>query len=230
MLCDHVAVTLVQSYCIELHAAASPEVDLWLGVYLAMRAVGRVTLPLFCFVLVEGFVHTRSRRKYALRLLLFALVSQLPFDYMLRLDFSYARYLNIMFTLLLSFCALWLGESAGTRLGLPRWGTMALVGAVVFGAGMLADVLSMGYGSYCVYIIGALYLARGHRLAQFALGCALTVLTCRFDWGDVQMWAVVGFALIALYNGERGRGMKWFFYLFYPVHMLVLGLLDHWLF
>lgn len=232
MLIDHTAATLVWSYYLDLRMAASPDALLWYNIYIWMRRIGRMAFPLFCFVLVEGFIHTHSRPQYALRLLLFGIVSEIPYDYALHGGtVSYADQLNIMFTLLLAFCALWLAEGVGTRLKLPWWGTSLLAAATIAGAAWLANVpLDVSYHAYGIVLIGVLYLARNHRLLQFLLGCAATWGYCLEHNSTLQMYAAAGLACIALYNGQRGHSMKWFFYLFYPVHLLVLGLLNMWLF
>lgn len=231
MLIDHTAATLVWSYYLELRQAFSPDAALWYDIYIWMRRIGRIAFPLFCFVLVEGFVHTHSRSRYALRLALFGIVAEIPYDYALHDAISWTSQLNIMFTLLLAFCALWLAESLGSRLKLPWWGTSVLAVATIAGAAWLADgPLDVSYHAYGIVLIGVLYLARNHRFVQFLLGCGATAWYCVEHHSWLQMCAVAGLACIALYNGKRGRGMKWFFYLFYPVHLAVLGLLNVWLF
>lgn len=231
MLIDHTAATLVWSYYLDLRQSFSPDAALWYDIYIWMRRIGRMAFPLFCFVLVEGFVHTRSRSKYALRLLAFGIVAEVPYDYALHTSISWTSELNIMFTLLLAFCALWLADVVGSKLKLPWWGTSLLTVATVAGAAWLANgPLDVSYHAYGIILIGALYLARNHRFVQFLLGCAATVWYCEDHNSWLQMYAAAGLACIALYNGQRGRGMKWFFYLFYPVHLAVLGLLNAVLF
>jgi hypothetical protein len=231
MLVDHVAAVLVYGHYRGLYWALSPDAATWYQAYLVMRAVGRISFPLFCFVLVEGFVHTRSRARYALRLLLFALVSEVPYDLALHSEVSFMSQLNVMFTLLLAFCALWLASAVSKALKLPVWGETLVTAAVLAGAAVLANgPLDVSYHAYGVLLVGVLYLARNHRLLQFALGCALGAWYCLDHGNWLQMWSVLGLACIALYNGRRGRGLKYFFYLFYPGHLLVLGLLKLWLF
>lgn len=233
MLVDHLGTTLVWSYYLLLRQQFDPAAADWYTVYLWMRRIGRIAFPLFCFVLVEGFVHTRSRPKYALRLLLFAVVSEIPYDFAIHdANYSYTGQLNIMFLLLLAYCALWLADGLGKALKLPSWGTSLLTVGTVAGAAWLAanNYVDASYHAYGIALVGVFYLARNHRFVQFALGCAATYLYCADHGSWLQMYAVLGLACIASYNGQRGRGMKYFFYLFYPVHLLILGLLNLWLF
>lgn len=250
MLVDHVGAILVWQCYLDLRSAFSPNASAVYDLYIWMRRIGRITFPLFCFVLVEGFVHTRSKPKYALRMLLFALVSEVPYDFALHGGvISYTSQLNVMFTLLLAFCALWLADELGKLvarvIALARrrgaeeiaqvqpiwWVTALLTVATVAGAAWLADgPIDVSYHAYGIILIGALYLARNHRVLQFALGCVATWWYCDEHGSMLQMWAAIGLGCIALYNGKRGRGMKYLFYVFYPLHLLVLGLLKLWLF
>lgn len=232
MLVDHIGAVLVYAYYLQLYRSGSSDAHQVYDFYMLLRTIGRIAFPLFCFVLVEGFVHTHSKPKYALRLLLFAIVSEIPYDLALHnADFSYTSQLNIMFTLLLAFCALWLADEIGRALKLPTWGTALLTAASVAGAAALANgPLDVSYHAYGVVLVGVLYIGRNHRWLQFVLGCAATAWYCVENASMLQMYCAIGLACIVLYNGKRGRGMKYFFYLFYPLHLLVLGLLKIWLF
>lgn len=232
MLVDHLAATLVWSHYLLLRQSFDPGVADMYDLYIWMRRIGRITFPIFCFVLVEGFTHTRSKPKYALRLLLFAIVSEIPYDYALHDQITYTSQLNVMFTLLLAFVAIWLADAVGARLKLPAWATSLLTVAALLGACVLAgdDLLDVSYHEYGIVLVGVLYLARACRPAQIVLGCLAAWWYCVEHGSWLQMWSVVGVAALALYNGKRGRGMKYFFYLFYPLHLLVLGLLKAWLF
>ena len=232
MLIDHFGAILVYAYYLQLYRGWSSDTSQVYDFYMLLRTIGRIAFPIFCFVLVEGFVHTHSKPKYALRLLLFAIVSEIPYDFALHnANFSYTSQLNIMFTLLLAFCALWLADEIGKALKLPAWGTTLLTVVTVAGAAALASgPLDVSYHAYGIILIGVLYIARSHRWLQFILGCAAAYWYCLQNGSMLQMYSAIGLACIVLYNGKRGRGMKYFFYLFYPLHLLVLGLLKMWLF
>ena len=88
----------------------------------------------------------------------------------------------------------------------------------------------MSYHAFGVLMVGALYLARKSHLLQFALGAALVWWYCVEHGSYFELPALIGLGLLFFYNGKRGRSMKWFFYVFYPAHILIIGLLHMWLF
>ncbi len=179
------------------------------------RVIGRLAFPLFCFLLVEGFEKTRSRTRYAIRLLGFALISEIPFDLAFRREIFNPTYQNVMFTLLLGFLMMWAMEELERRWkGSPL---MIAVWGLVFAAAFLAEWGCCDYGAHGMIAIALLYLFRRDRRAQIIAGCIA------FLW---EVTAPLAFIFIAFYNGKKGRGSKYFFYIFYPAHLLVCHFLT----
>lgn len=178
--------------------------------------LGRAAFPIFCFLMVEGFLHTRDRVGYGLRLALFALISEVPFDLAhFQAPFS-LKLQNVMFTLAASIFTLlalsWAEERWREAAGL-RWAAVAGITA----AGMaLAYLLRGEYVFLGVLSVVLVYLLRDKGRLRVAGLAPLLV---------VSPWVLLAVPPILLYNGERGRGSKWFFYLFYPAHFLVLAAL-----
>lgn len=226
MLIDHVGAVLIARWY-----ALSPEEWIY-ALYAAARCVGRIAFPIFCFLLVEGFLHTRSPGKYALRLGLFALLSEIPFDLAVWGAVSlWDNSQNVYFTLLLGLAAIWSGQRLAERTGLPlpltEGGTVLLLGGG-------AELFQTDYGFFGVLLIAALFLGRkreeeDNRLPQW-LGAGAILCYCWSNDNWVELLAVFGLLLTASYNGARGRGGKWFFYWFYPAHLGLLALLNHILF
>ena len=176
------------------------------------RIVGRMAFPIFCFLLVEGFLHTHDRKKYALRLLLFAVVSEIPFDLAIYLSMGQKNYFaqqNVFFTLFLGLLLLILIERS------PKvWWRMLMTVLVCLAAYFfMTDYNMMG-----VLLILAFYVFQTSILGKAA---SLAFL----DWGmfgGIQNFAILSILPIWLYNGQRGPKMKYFFYVFYPAHLLLL--------
>lgn len=185
-------------------------------VYFAMRNIGRIAFPIFCFLLVEGFEHTRDRKKYALRLFVFALISEIPFDLAFSgkvLEFGYQ---NVFFTLLIGLLTIMAFHEVEEKADWhPLLRSTALL-AVVFAGMGTAYLLKTDYAARGVMCILVLYLFRRTRGLQILAGCLA------FFWWELP--ALVAFIPIAFYNGRRGWNIKYLFYLFYPVHLLLLYL------
>lgn len=236
MLIDHIAAVFMERY-LSLRGGGSAHLLDTTGMLQAlsileriMRYVGRLSFPLFCFFLVEGFLYTSNRRRYALRLLLFAVLSEVPFDLAFYKSPFDLFHQNVLFTLLLGFLALWgsqalgrkleqvLGEKRGTY---GRLLSFLLIGAL---AVVCAEWLHTNYGGVGVATILILYFFRDPtedgRVRAMLLG-SLILLGSHL----MEIFALADLPLIRRYNGKRGRSMRYFFYLFYPLHLLALDLL-----
>ncbi len=158
---------------------------------------------------VQGFVHTRNVKKYAVRLGIFALASEIPFDLALRVTPFYWKHQNVFFTLLIGLLAVWFMKSFNNRL----W---ARVSGLLAGAA-LAELLGTDYGAFGIALIVLLYLLQDKKAWQ----CILGAICCAWE-----TTAPLAFILIWFYNGKRGRQPRWFFYWFYPVHLLLYALVG----
>ena len=122
MLIDHVGASLLEVFVLNGYsnsplAGLTGNVDFWWKVDRVLRYIGRSAFPIFCFLLVEGAVHTRDIRRYAGRMIAFAFVSELPFDLALRNHFPWWAHQNVFFTLALGLSAILVFQrSAGSCL------------------------------------------------------------------------------------------------------------------
>lgn len=186
-------------------------------IYAVMRDIGRIAFPIFCFLLVEGFMHTRNRWKYLWRLGLFAILSEIPFDLAFSSRVLETGYQNIYFTLFLGMLTMILYHKIEEQVRWNVW-MRTFAGMVVLFAGMgMAELLRTDYGAKGVMCIMVLYVFRQYRMLQVAAG-ALS-----FFWWELP--AVLAFIPIASYNGKRGLNLKYFFYIFYPAHLLLFYLI-----
>lgn len=176
------------------------------------RGIGRLAFPIYCFLLVEGFERTHSRAKYAFRLFLFALISEVPFDLAFHGYRVYLYYQNVFFTLLLGLLMMWAMKELEERVSIPvlRWAGM---GAVFLAAAFAAEKIYCDYGANGIIAIALLYLFRKNKWHQIIAGILA------FLW---EITAPLAFLFIGLYNGERGLRLKYVFYLLYPLHLLIL--------
>ena len=187
---------------------------------MALRVIGRLSFPIYCFLLAEGFVHTSSRKRYLIRLGLWGIVSEPVFDYAFFGRFWVWEHQNVFFTLFLGLSALCLieGFSSGQQKFMPGL-VLALVPAAA------AEMLMTDYGAFGVLLIVVFYVCRDRRGAGLvSFGLFNTAFSCMGS--EVQFAAVAAAVPIGLYNGKRGLRLPgWLFYAFYPVHLGVLCLL-----
>ncbi|MDI9470973.1 MAG: TraX family protein [Bacillota bacterium] len=183
------------------------------GVYLdlVLRLIGRLALPIFCFLIVEGFRHTSNVRRYCLRLTTFALISELPFNLALCGRLWAPRHQNVFFTLLLGLLLI----VALDRFGL-NWRSL-VAAALCLGAARYGRT---DYGYFGVLFIAVLYLLREYRVWR-SLGFVLMAAR--------SITAPLAALPVFFYDGRRDSGKRaaprWFFYVFYPAHLLLLAFL-----
>ena len=229
MLIDHSAATILERILVQMPSWAPATVDNWEQWYrldLLLRGIGRMAFPIYCFLLVEGFHYTHSRRKYAARLFVFALISEVPFDMALNqsvLEFSYN---NVFFTLFLGLlvimAAYWVMErfsSDNLTSEIGRITLLVVIGMV--GCALASYVISCDYGASGVIAIYIMYLLRSKR----ELGFALAVVSLGVFSGELELLALLMLIPLHFYNGTRGKQHKYFFYAFYPLHLLLLALI-----
>lgn len=197
MLIDHVGHVLF------------PEVEI-------LRIIGRIAFPIFAYVLVEGFLHTKDVWKYLQRLCIFAFLSEIPFDLAIYGKPFVFSHQNVFFTLALGLLLLIMLVKQTSSL------KRALISVAIL---LLSEFLRTDYSSVGILIILGFYMFRQSKKAQIGMVALLMLLYT----GGLQIYAMLGLIPIAFHNGEQGRKMKWFFYAFYPVHLLVLYVIGLWI-
>ncbi|MGN0391050.1 MAG: TraX family protein [Wujia sp.] len=196
------------------------------GIYWVMRGIGRLAFPIFIFLLLEGFLHTRNRFRYIGRLLLFAAVSEIPFDFAFSLSETSVRqghiieftYQNVFFTLAIGLIVITALE--GIRV-LPVETILRVIlfgGAIAMGTG-LAYAMHTDYDALGVLAIVSAYLLR-NKSKELRIAVPCLILSFSF-W--LELVALIDILPVSFYNGERGWKLKWVFYLFYPVHLFILA-------
>ena len=179
-----------------------------------MHYIGRIAFPLFAFLITEGFTHTHDRKKYGINLLIFALISEIPWNLVHTGELFYSRQ-NVFFTLLIGYMGL-----CAIDLYKNDYKKSIITLACLLGVSLVlrADYTCFGFG-----FILLLYLLKDRYLMAI-LGCCM--LPSRWIGG-------LAFIPILMYNGQRGfakaKWTKYAFYIFYPLHLLALYLIRTYL-
>ena len=228
MLIDHIAWCFVAKYSV-------------LGQ--AMHIIGRLTAPIMCFFIAEGFYYTKNVKKYLLRLGIFAVISWFPYVFMEKGTFPFyiyagQLYLNpnqsVIYTLFLGLLTLVIihSEKLKKPLKIP----------------LLVIVIALSFfGDWPIFAVVWIVIFdafRGNFRRQAEFFAVSSVIILILYYGIMQKAPIIEYffqfgvllALVPLYfyNGKRGKDGKknwqfgkWFFYVFYPLHMLVLGILRN---
>lgn len=206
-----------------------------------MTYIGRMAFPIFAFQIAEGFIHTKDFKKYALRLLAFGLVSEIPFNLFYSSRWFNPYHQNVMFTLLLGLLAIRVIDNLKEDISAKNIGKSVLWLLLIGIGGTLGFV---DYGFLGVLTVVMFYLCRGYRFTPILQLIGMILINIVFFEGQVFIFEVFGktleipsqgfavFALIPiwLYNGKKGKSSKalqYGFYAFYPVHMLILYLIKY---
>lgn len=180
--------------------------------YLILRMIGRLAFPIYCFLLVEGAMHTSNIRKYKLRLLAFALISEIPFDLAFRGKISW-EHQNVFFTLFLGVVALDIAQQCKYKLN------VILNFAIMI---LLAELFNTDYGGKGIIFILCYYLLYERKVVKQLMFALENI----FLYGvEIQAYASLAAVPMLFYNGKKGPSLKYFFYAFYPVHLLILYLI-----
>ena len=192
-----------------------------------LRMVGRLAMPIFAFCITEGYIHTRSRNKYLLRMGIFALVSEVPFDLAFEGNINLSHQ-NIMLSFFISIAALMLfdlirGPKSEIKGRYSVWRTILGVLAVI----AMAAVAMLVKADYTMFAVAAVFLFYVFKDVNHYVrpipGVAFLALTRTMGY-----YCTTGLSIVPLllYNGKKGKGLKWLFYAFYPGHLLLLFLLK----
>lgn len=196
---------------------------------LVLHSIGRLTAPIMCYFIAEGYYYTHDRKRYAARLFLFALISHFAYNFAFGIPFVPFRtgifnQTGVMWALAWGLAALCVLNSVE----LKQWhktGLMILICAISFCAdwSCIAVLVIVAFGTNR----GNFKKQVGWMMAFVTMYAAVYFFCIDKVYGALQMMVALSIPLLSLYNGERGRwrGMKWFFYLYYPLHLVACGLI-----
>lgn len=194
-----------------------------LPVLFSLRAIGRAAFPIFAFLLAQGMLHTRNRKRFILRLALFALLSELPFDLAFYGVVFYPHHQNIFFTLCLGAICIALVDYGSKKFGVVVVMVMALI----------AELLRTDYAALGVLTILMFWLFGQRERWGIAVVLLLFTGSCLMYGQWFYLFCMLSLPLLSCYNGMRGGPTgqvwaiirKWGFYFYYPAHLLLLAIL-----
>lgn len=208
--------------------------------YLWMTCIGRLTYPIFAFMIVEGYFHTKNLKKYVLRLLIFALISEIPFNLVMSSSWIAPLHQNVLWTFLIGILLIFLNEKANKKaLGVR---ILVFIGTALLGC-LLGIITFVDYNHGGVLIILMFYVFRERKwwalLGQIVClyFISVEVISGQFIpielFGKtfelvVQSFCVLALIPIWLYQGKQGpynKAIRYLYYGFYPAHLLLFALI-----
>ncbi len=197
---------------------------------LLLRIIGRLAFPIFAFLITEGYSHTSDKKKYLFRLIAFAFLSEAIFDMALFGEWLAFGYQNIFFTLSIGLAGIWMYDSFVLNNRLLAY--LAFVVSMLAAIYMKTDYSAMGVLTVFVFHLyknNKVHLIIGTIIVNsiFPIINIITYKTFNI-YTILQLFAVFSLLIIFNYNGSRGYRLKYFFYLFYPGHLLVLILIKNY--
>ncbi len=249
MLIDHIAVTLVYANLAKepgyWNILTSEDSNEWMislvpdnyknlcSIYFILRRVGRIAFPLFAFLLVEGFIHTSNYKRYLTRVGICALAAEIPFNLVVttasglytnldgvKTSIFCWQYQNTVFTFFIGLLMLLGMRYFEAKDATPKAAFRQMLGqiACVVVAGLVSVLLRTDYNFFGILAIAVFYIFRHSKKMMILLGCLVFL--------QYDIACLMAFIPIYMYNGIEvpARKLKYFFYIFYPAHLLVLFL------
>lgn len=224
MLIDHITAVFVPS--------DSP-------IYLIGRVIGRLAFPIFCFLIVEGQAYTRNIKKYLLRLLIFAFISEIPFDlafYYPAPIYQYMNHQNIFFTLFIGLLVISIMDY--TKKYFAEKYSINNNNTVYFVLENILEIIVLLVGCLIAYFsnvdysfVGVLMIWAFYMFKDNTKHLTIALILINLVYGFPQVLAVFALYFIKQYNGQRGnQGNKFLFYGFYPIHLTLIFIIKYFVF
>ncbi len=196
-----------------------------------LHIIGRLTAPIMWFFICEGFFYTKNLKRYLLRMFLFAVISH--FSYCFAFGINYIPFSNgeifnqtsVIWSLAWALIALWIFNGKNN---LKKWQKRLLLMVICF------ITFSSDWSCIAVLAIISMYSSRGELVKQmkgmmiWVLGYAIiSFFFVNKVYGLIQLFVILVYLVLKSYNGQKGKvsWMKWLFYIYYPAHLIVVGIL-----
>lgn len=216
---------MLSSFVLKIIAVTSMLIDhsgyLIFNGFSFMNYIGRLAFPIFAFLITEGYIHTSNLKKYFFRLIIFAIISQIPYMLLFSNNFT----LNILFTLSLGLFAITIYNKLENKLLSSVFVILSAIGA---------ELLHFDYGWFGITIIFIFYIFKSKKIYMnmfFIFATFINYLyyfakTSRIEYLLIFLFCSLSLIPINLYNGKKGKNIRYFLYLFYPLHLIVLYLIK----
>ena len=186
-----------------------------------MRIIGRIALPLFAFCISEGYIHTKDKKRYLKRLLLFSIISEIPFNLLLNGSIFYLEHQNVILTFSIAVLSLIIFDKITSNKKKISYvfGTI-----IVLLFAVISLILKTDYNLFAVLLVFIYYVfnSKGNNVRNI-IGTVYQLLLRNVG---IYIYGALSCIPIFLYNGKKGKGIKWLFYIFYPGHMLIIYLIK----
>ena len=187
------------------------------------RIIGRLAFPIYCFLLVEGYIHTSNVKKYAARLFIFAIISEMPFDLAFFGKLGLVHQ-NIFFTLCIGLAAIYFIDNKEGKYKLDN--TLVIIASAV-----LATILRTDYQFIGIIYILSFYFTRNLEKKKRLIIVALVMIATNLSAGWLQQFSVLALIVIYFYNNEPGyknKALQICFYVAYPLHLFIFYLINRY--
>lgn len=215
MLIDHASFGILHNYMLAHAMELQPDTYTRMQTaYEICQGIGRIAFPIFCFFIVEGFMRTRSVVKYAIRLGIFAVISEVIFDLGLFGVPDNIGHQNVILTFFITILMLSLVRYLeNNTLGLSTFVKFLAIICTVIAFSDIAVLLHTDYSWKCMLLAAVLYLTRTTGPLRLLAGAAA------ISW---EKYAPISFVLLYFYDPEVRPRFKYAFYVFYPLHLLII--------
>lgn len=230
MVIDHLAGGLFEYWIVKnMDSMSAATFANYHFAYKCMRGIGRMAFPIYCYLLVEGFLHTKNVKKYASRLAIIAVLSEIPFDYLFRRKLIFWEFNNVIWDLLISLGCLYAYSLIEKRKFNFTMEYVAKLSVMALGM-TLAYFTYLDYAEAGVCCVSIMYVLHSFDKEREMLAFSLGVASLALFSNPSEMWALFMLIPIFYYDGRRGAdnaALRTFFYLFYPAHIVLIGLVAY---
>ena len=192
-----------------------------------LRIIGRLAFPIFAFMIAEGCVYTRNRKKYLLTVAVFAAVCQVVY-----LVAMQSLYMCILVTFSLSIVLIYALDNAIKRKTISAWILFACIFIAIFFIAYIVprefNLRDFGFDGDFIGILVPVFIYLGKNKWQKLALDAVSLSIMSYSYGWIQWYCLLSLPLLALYNGKRGKAnMKYLFYFYYPLHLVAINFLSY---